>query len=159
MFNFFKKNKAIELMAPIIGNAIELSRVPDEVFASKMLGEGIAFEPSEGTLYAPVDGEIIQVFPTGHALGLKTRDGLEILLHIGVDTVSMNGQGFESFVKAGDNVKAGQRLIKFDMDLIGSLAKSTVTPMLVTNMEIVDSIELNLGKTNLDSCVLKINLK
>lgn len=159
MFNFFKKRKEIELKAPIIGNAVELSKVPDEVFASKMLGDGLAFEPSEGLLLAPFEGEIIQIFPTKHALGLKTKEGLELLLHIGVDTVSMNGQGFESFVKPGDIVQEGQKLIRFDIDLINKLAKSAVTPLLITNMELVESMEFNYGETNKDTVIAKIILK
>lgn len=158
MFNFLKK-KSIELKTPIVGNAIELSRVPDEVFASKMLGDGIAFEPSEGILYAPIRGEILQVFPTKHALGLKTKEGLEILLHIGIDTVKLNGEGFESFVESGDTVSEGQKLIKFDIDIIKRDAKSAITPLIITNMEMVDSIEFNYGETNKDSKVAKINLK
>lgn len=158
MFNFLKK-KSIELKTPIVGNAIELSRVPDEVFASKILGDGIAFEPSEGILYAPIRGEILQVFPTKHALGLKTKEGIELLLHIGIDTVKLNGEGFESFVESGDTVSEGQKLIKFDIDIIKRDAKSAITPLIITNMEMVDSIEFNYGEINKDSKVAKINLK
>ncbi|WP_337960821.1 PTS sugar transporter subunit IIA [Caloramator sp. mosi_1] len=106
MFSFFKKkNNAIELNAHMVGNVVELANVPDEVFASKMLGDGLAIEPTEGVLYSPCDAEVVQVFPTKHAVGLKTKEGLEILLHIGIDTVQMQGEGFEAFVKEGDKVK------------------------------------------------------
>lgn len=159
MFNFFKKKKTIELKAPVIGNAVELSKVPDEVFASKMLGDGLAIEPAKGTLYSPCYGEVIQVFPTKHAVGIRTKEGIEILLHIGVDTVTMNGQGFESLVNAGDNVYEGQSLVNFDIELIGRLAKSTVTPLLITNMDIVDSVEFNYGETTKNSVVAVVNLK
>lgn len=159
MFNLFKKKKTIELKAPVIGNAVELSKVPDEVFASKMLGDGLAIEPAKGTLYSPCDGEVIQVFPTKHAVGIRTKEGIEILLHIGVDTVTMNGQGFESLVSAGDNVYEGQSLVNFDIELIGRLAKSTVTPLLITNMDIVDSVEFNYGETTKNSVVAVVNLK
>lgn len=102
MLGLFKKNKnKIEIKSPIIGTGLPLSEVPDEVFASKMMGDGIAFKPSEGNLYAPIEGEIIQVFPTMHAVGIKSSSGLEILLHIGIDTVNLSGEGFESYVKAG----------------------------------------------------------
>lgn len=158
MFNFLKK-KTIELNAPIIGEAVELNKVPDEVFASKMLGDGLAFNPREGTLYAPINGEILQVFPTKHAIGMKTKEGLEILLHIGVDTVELKGEGFKSFIEAGNKVKVGQKLIEFDIPTIKSKAKSDITPLIITNMELVDSLEFNYGATSKDTAVLKVNLK
>lgn len=159
MFNFFKKKKSIEFKSPITGKAIEISQVPDEVFASKMLGDGLAFEPSEGVLYSPVDGEIVQVFPTKHAVGIKTEDGIEILLHIGIDTVSMKGEGFENFVSQGERVKTGQKLVSFDLNLIKEKAKSTITPLIITNMDIIESIESNYGEVSKESVVLKITLK
>jgi PTS system glucose-specific IIA component len=160
MFNLFKKKKKqIEIKSPVKGKAVSITEVPDEVFASKMLGDGLAFVPEEGILYAPIDGEVVQVFPTKHALGIKSNDGLEILLHIGIETVAMSGEGFESFVNAGDKVTAGQKLIEFDIDLINQKAKSTITPLIITNMEIVDSIDMNLGEVNKESVTAIINLK
>ncbi|CAM4130588.1 PTS sugar transporter subunit IIA [Lederbergia lenta] len=158
MFNFLKKNNKLEIKAPIIGTGRPLSDVPDEVFASKMMGDGIAFEPSEGILYAPMDGEIVQVFPTLHAVGIKSNNGLEILLHIGIDTVNLSGEGFESFVNAGDKVTAGQKLISFDINLIKEKAKSVITPLIITNMDEVANIEHHYGATTEDSVVLTITL-
>ncbi|MBS4206638.1 PTS glucose transporter subunit IIA [Bacillus sp. FJAT-50079] len=159
MLSFLKKNKKMEIKAPIVGTAVPLSEVPDEVFASKMMGDGMAFEPTENGLYAPIDGEIVQVFPTLHAVGIKADNGVEILLHIGIDTVNLSGEGFESFVNAGDKVTAGQKLITFDIDLIKEKAKSVITPLIFTNMDKVSDIEYNYGATTKDTTVLTINIK
>ena len=113
MFGLFKKNKnnnTITLKAPVVGRCMSITEVPDEVFSSKMLGDGIGFDSADGVLYAPVDAEVLQVFPTKHAVVIKTKEGVELLLHIGIDTVSMKGEGFETYVKQGDNVKVGDRI-------------------------------------------------
>ncbi|CDF58544.1 PTS sugar transporter subunit IIA [Thermobrachium celere] len=160
MFGFFKKkNNAIELNAHMVGTVVELSNVPDEVFASKMLGDGLAIEPTEGVLYAPCDAEVVQVFPTKHAVGLKTNEGLEILLHIGIDTVQMQGEGFEAFVKEGDKVKKGDKLVAFDLNLVKEKAKSTITPMLITNMDVVEELSVNNGEVNANSVVANVKIK
>lgn len=159
MLNFFKKNNQLELKSPIVGTALSLSEVPDEVFASKMMGDGMAVEPTENILYAPINGEIVQVFPSLHAVGLKTSNGLEILLHIGIDTVNLDGEGFESFVGVGDKVTAGQKLISFDLDLIKEKAKSTITPLIITNMDKVENIEYYYGKSTKDTVVLTVTVK
>lgn len=159
MFGIFKKNNKSEIKSPITGTGLPLSEVPDEVFASKMMGDGIAFEPSEGTLYAPIDGEIVQVFPTLHAVGIKSNNGLEILVHIGIDTVNLSGEGFESFVVVGDKVAAGQKLISFDIDLIKEKAKSAIIPLIITNMDNVANIEYKYGATTKDTAVLTVTIK
>ena len=108
MFGFFKKSKeekSMILKSPVVGRCFDISEIPDEVFSTKMLGNGIGFESTEGVLYAPADGEILQVFPTKHALILKSKEGIEILLHIGIDTVEMKGEGFETFVEKGTTSK------------------------------------------------------
>ncbi len=101
--------------------------------------DGVALEPTEGIVYSPVNGTIIQLFPTKHALGLKTEEGLELLIHIGMDTVEMKGNGFESFVSEGEKVKVGDKLIKFDMELVKKEHPLT-SPIIITNMDIVDKI-------------------
>lgn len=106
------------LVSPLNGQAVDLSTVSDEMFASKALGDGIAIVPAEGKLYAPCDAEVIMLFDTKHAIGLRTSNGAEILIHIGVNTVSMEGKGFTSFVKQGDKVKEGDLLIEFNLDKI-----------------------------------------
>lgn len=104
--------------APVSGRALELSEVKDEVFSSGSMGKGIAVEPEKGEVYAPCDGEIVTFFPTGHAIGIKGDNGAEILIHVGIDTVELNGEGFTPQAKQGDHVKKGQLLLKFDIGLI-----------------------------------------
>ncbi|MGX6961447.1 beta-glucoside-specific PTS transporter subunit IIABC [Vagococcus xieshaowenii] len=129
-----KETKANEtFVSPLNGQMINLVDVEDAVFSSGAMGQGVAIEPTEGKLFAPIDGEIALLFPTGHAIGMKTTDGAEILMHIGMDTVELNGEGFTAHVAQGDQVKAGQLLIEFDIDFIKSKGKPTVTPIVVTN--------------------------
>lgn len=139
---FGKKESEVVVTAPLNGKVVDLSNVPDPVFSQKMMGDGLAIEPSEGLVVAPVDGEIQSVFPTKHAVGIKTKTGVEILIHIGLDTVNLNGEGFEAYVKAGDKVKRGDKLISFDLGIITEKAKSTVTPIIITNMdEVVENLQ------------------
>ncbi|KPI57180.1 PTS beta-glucoside transporter subunit IIABC [Clostridioides difficile] len=120
------------LVSPVEGKVIDLSKVNDKLFASKILGDGVAIIPTNGNLYAPCDSEVMMLFETKHAIGLKTKNGAEILIHIGINTVSMNGEGFKTFVKTGDNVKEGDLLIQFDLDKI-SHANLDSTVMIVNN--------------------------
>jgi PTS system glucose-specific IIA component len=162
MFGLFKKNKeekSIIMKSPVVGRCFDISEIPDEVFSSKMLGNGIGFESTEGVLYAPVDGEILQVFPTKHALILKSKEGIEILLHIGIDTVNMKGEGFETYVEKSQQVKAGDKLVTFDNDLIKTKAKSNLSVLVVTDNEIIESIEFNLGTVDKNNEVIVIKLK
>lgn len=119
--------------SPLLGNVIPLSEVQDEAFSSGILGLGAAIVPEEGILYAPADGTVSALFPTGHAIGITTDGGLELLLHVGMDTVQLEGKGFHPVVKEGDQVKKGQKLLEFDMDQITAAGYSLVTPILVTN--------------------------
>jgi sugar PTS system EIIA component len=134
--------KTIQLLAPMSGTAVNLNAVPDPVFSEKMMGDGLAIEPSDGIVVSPVDGEIMQIFPTKHAVGIRANNGAEILIHIGLETVSLKGEGFETHVKQGDSVKAGDKLVTFDMAVINEKAKSTVTPIIITNTDLAASIEL-----------------
>lgn len=119
--------------SPLQGRIIPLEQVPDQTFSQKIMGEGVAIEPTEGLVKAPFTGKVLQVFKTGHAVGLESDDGVEILIHVGIDTVKLKGQGFETLVKAGDIVKKGDPLIRFDLDLIRRQAPSVITPVVVTN--------------------------
>lgn len=121
------------LYAPITGKVIPLSEVEDEVFSSGALGQGLAIVPAVGEVYAPCDGTISTFFPTGHAIGITAPDGGEVLIHVGMDTVELKGEGFTPKAKEGDKVKKGQLLLKFDMDFITSKGYKIVTPMIVTN--------------------------
>lgn len=126
--------------SPLKGNVIPLSEVEDEAFSSGILGKGAAIIPEEGVVYAPADGEISAFFPTGHAIGIKTTDGLELLIHVGMDTVQLDGKGFTPLAKTGDKVKKGQKLLEFDKELIKAEGYSTVTPVLISNFDQFDEI-------------------
>ncbi|HEM6220134.1 TPA: PTS system trehalose-specific EIIBC component [Streptococcus suis] len=124
---------AIELISPLTGQAKELSQATDPVFASGVMGQGILIDPSEGVLVAPVDGEVSVLFPTNHAVGITAANGVELLMHIGMDTVGLEGKGFTAHVKQGDKVKAGDKLISFDIDVIKAAGLVAETPVIVTN--------------------------
>ena len=126
-------NKEEELVAPINGQVVPLSDVKDEVFSSGSMGKGIAIEPQEGKVCSPLDGEVVMVFPTGHAIGLKSTNGAEVMIHIGMDTVELEGKGFITLVKKGQAVKKGDPLIKFDMEAIKKAGFKLTTPIVVTN--------------------------
>lgn len=132
----------IKIFSPLSGELITLSEVEDEVFASGAMGNGIAILPSEGRVVAPADAEVTLLFPTKHAIGLKTIDGAEILIHVGMDTVSLNGNGFDSYVSIGDKVKKGQTLLTFDIEKIKKAGLTIVTPIIITNTADYQSIDL-----------------
>ena len=121
------------LVTPIVGDVVALADVNDPVFSSGAMGQGIAVKPSQGVVYAPADAEVSIAFPTGHAFGLKTADGAEVLIHVGIDTVSMNGDGFEAKVAQGDKVKAGDVLGTFDSNKIAAAGLDDTTMVIVTN--------------------------
>ncbi|GAE25433.1 PTS system [Halalkalibacter wakoensis JCM 9140] len=147
------------IFAPISGELVPLENVPDPMFAQKMMGDGFAIEPSEGVALAPVSGRVIQVFPTKHAIGLKTDSGIEILLHIGLDTVNMKGDGFTSHVKEGDYVQVGDLLVEFDLELVKANATSTITPIVITNMDAVKDLHKETGLETVAGQTLLLTLK
>ena len=122
-----------EILSPLAGKAVALEDVPDPTFAEGILGLGAAVEPSEGKITAPADGTVGTLFDTHHAIGLNLDNGAELLIHIGINTVELNGEGFTAHVSEGDRVKKGQNLITFDKELIASKGYKTVTPVIVTN--------------------------
>lgn len=130
-----RKNPAEKqiVFSTLKGKVIPLSQVEDEAFSSGILGQGAAIIPEKGILYAPADGTVSAFFPTGHAIGIQTTNGMELLIHVGMDTVQLNGKGFLPMVKAGDTIKKGQELLKFDIELIKKEGYSVVTPILVSN--------------------------
>lgn len=117
MFGLFKKEE-FKIVAPIDGELIPLANVPDNVFSQKMMGDGFAVIPDGDTVSAPLSGVAESVFPTGHAVGIKTKDGIECIVHIGLDTVELNGEGFHPLIEQGAKVKAGQPMIRFDKELL-----------------------------------------
>lgn len=159
MFKLFRRKRRVELKSPFEGKAVELTEVPDTVFSSKLVGDGIAFVPNKGIIYAPAHGRIVQVFPSKHAIGIKTEEGLELLIHVGIDTVNMKGEGFESFVKTGDSIEVGDKLMTFDINLIKEKAKSILSPLVITNSEAVESMKFYYGSAHKNSTVAVISLK
>lgn len=127
---------------PLNGQAVSLSEVPDEVFASGALGQGGAIKPSDGKVYAPFDGEITAQFPTKHAVGLISTEGLEILIHCGLDTVSLDGDGFVLHVEEGQKVKTGDLLLTMDLDVVEENELDTITPVIITNTDTHNQIDL-----------------
>lgn len=131
------------ILSPLKGKILELSEVNDSVFSSGILGDGIAIIPEEDDLYSPIDGEITALFPTGHAIGLTTTSGVEILIHVGMDTVQLDGKGFKAVVKVGDQVKKGQKLLTFDRKFIEEKGFELVTPIVITNTDLLGGFTLN----------------
>jgi phosphocarrier protein FPr len=131
----------IRFLAPLSGQIWPLERVPDPVFAQKMVGDGLSIDPSDALLVAACDGEVIALHAAGHAVTLRTREGLELMMHVGLDTVTLKGEGFTPRVKIGDQVKVGTPLIEFDLDFVATHAKSLLTQVVITNSERVTSWE------------------
>lgn len=151
----------IALVAPLTGKVVAIENVPDQTFSEKMMGDGLAIEPTDGKVVAPVDGEVVVTFPTKHAVGLKTASGMELLIHVGLETVHMDGEGFDMHVKQGDKVKAGDLLLTFDLQLIKKKAASHITPVIITTGELVQSIRKTNDGTVIagESTLLEITLK
>ena len=147
----------LTVYSPIHGNVVPLSEVPDEAFGSGAMGQGVGIEPDEGKVYAPFDGTVEMVFDTKHAIGLTSSDGISLLIHVGLDTVELNGQYFTAHVSAGDPIRRGQLLLEFDLDKIAEKYK-TVTPVLVVNTDEYASVSGISGiKADNDTPVIKIN--
>jgi PTS system sucrose-specific IIC component len=132
----------MKIYAPIKGKTISHEDIPDETFASGVLGAGVGIEPSEGVVYAPYDGEISSTTETKHAIGITGAGDMELLIHVGVDTVNMQGDGFELFVKEGDKVKKGDKLITFDIEKIKAAGYSPTTAVLLTNSDDYDDFKV-----------------
>lgn len=130
-------------ISPIQGEVKPLSEVPDAVFSQKMMGDGFAIMPSEGTVVSPVSGTIVTFFPTKHAIGIQADSGREILIHVGIDTVKLDGKGFDALVEQGDRVEAGQPLLEVDLAYVEANAPSIITPVIFTNLFDGESIEIN----------------
>lgn len=130
---------SLSLRAPVTGVLVPIEKVPDPVFAQKMVGEGISIDPVSDRLLAPCDGEVIHIHPAKHAVSIRAAGGLDILLHIGLDTVRMRGEGFEVMVAVGDQVQTGDTLVVFDLDMVATSAKSVLTQMVITNSELLSA--------------------
>lgn len=138
---FKKKNDGISIASPVKGTVVPLSEVPDPTFAQGILGQGVAVLPSEGRITAPADGKIDVMFDTGHAVSMTTADGVEVLIHVGVDTVKLAGAHYKACCKAGDKVSTGDTLIEFDPAAIRDAGYDIVTPVIICNTDSYSAIE------------------
>ncbi len=141
MFNVFKKKGSI-LTAPVTGKVIALENVPDQVFAQKMMGDGVAFQYDGSTIFSPCDGKVKMIAETKHAIGITDSAGADILIHIGLDTVALNGEGFTVNVSVGDKLSKGQPIISIDRDLMEQKEIDLTTPMIITNANEVNSVSI-----------------
>lgn len=153
MFGFGKKK--IQVSTPILGEIMDITKVKDEVFSSKMLGDGFAIEPENNIITAPCEGKVVFIADTLHAIAIETA-GVQILIHIGIDTVQLGGKGFQTYVQIGDRVEKGAKLILIDREYILAQKKALTTMVMITNMaEQVKSMEKNL---NNESAVLTLTV-
>ena len=146
---FFKKlfgKNTDDFYAPMAGKAIPITQVPDPTFAEKMLGNGIAIEPAEGKVYAPCDATVDMMFTTGHAVSLVADCGAEILIHVGLETVSLEGKPFKTHAANGDKVKKGQLLIEVDLEAVKAAGLQTVTPIVICNTDDYATFNTIVGK-------------
>jgi len=158
MFKFLKNNKEYIIAAPCNGKIVGIEEVPDPVFAEKMVGDGFAIIPSSKDILSPVDGEVIQIFPTHHAICLKSVDGLEIIVHIGIDTVELKGQGFICHTSVGASISTGDLLLSFTPEILEVNGKNPITPVVITNKEIIKSLDVQKGTVNAKEAGAKISL-
>ncbi|WP_163192666.1 PTS sugar transporter subunit IIA [Clostridium thermarum] len=150
--------KQIDLLLPITGKVVALTEVNDYLFNKKIMGEGAAIKPQDNFVYSPVDGEVVLVYDAKHAVGIKTEEGLQILIHVGIDSVKLEGKGFASYVKVGEKVKAGDKILYFDREFV-EMQASTITPLVITNSEIIESIDINYRSTKAKEVFMTVNLK
>ncbi|WP_027409334.1 PTS glucose transporter subunit IIA [Anoxybacteroides tepidamans] len=149
------------IFAPLNGRVIPIEEVPNPTFSHKFLGDGIAIIPSDGKVVSPVDGRIINIFGSKHAIGILSDKGLEILIHVGLETVLLNGEGFTLHVKRGERVKKGDLLLSFNLRFIKRKAASIVTPIIITNSEMTSDMKLVSPKTCIagQSALLQVAMK
>ena len=144
MFGLFKKSKQV-IISPIDGELVELKEVPDEVFSKGLLGEGMAIIPVSGTVVAPIDGVVSRIFPTNHAFLISKKNGIEVMVHIGLDTVELKGQGFKRLVKEGTEVDSGMPIISVDLEYLQSRGKDIITPIVINCEKKIEIIKHKIG--------------
>ncbi|WP_252179116.1 PTS glucose transporter subunit IIA [Endozoicomonas sp. 4G] len=151
LFDSFKKSVGLSadqgtvIKAPLSGDIVPIEEVPDPVFADKVVGDGIAINPTGSVMVAPCDGEIGKIFETNHAFSMETPTGVELFVHFGIDTVELKGEGFKRIASEGQQVKAGDPIIEVDLKLLKEKAKSVITPVVISNMDDVASLEKSSG--------------
>lgn len=161
LFGFLKKNKDDEwfnIYSPLNGKVISLSEVPDEAFSQKMIGDGCAIEPEIGSIFAPVEGEV-DIFDTNHAVSFEIPNGLEMIVHFGINTVQLKGEGFTRVCESGKIISVGTEIVKYDLDFLKANVLSVKTPIIITNMDIVNSIEvMATGNVKVGDLLMRVKL-
>lgn len=144
MFGFLKGKKS-EIVSPLSGEVLPITECADPVFSSKALGNGVVVIPTSNDVYAPIDGKIVQVADTVHAVCIEGEDGIELLIHLGIDTVNLNGEGFTCLVKLGDTVKKGDKIATMDIDFIKGKGYKLDSPVILLNEDKLKDVEFNTG--------------
>lgn len=166
LFDFFKSKKTedewFNIYSPLNGKVIPLSEVPDEAFSQKMIGDGCAIEPSEGAICAPVKASI-DIFSTNHAVSFEVENGIEMIVHFGIDTVKLDGQGFTRVAEPNTTVEVGDELVKYDLDYIKTNAKSARTPVIISESSMEDVVEtlevVASGDVKVGDLLMRVKLK
>ena len=140
-----KEAKEIQIIAPLSGEIVNIEDVPDVVFSEKIVGDGVAIRPAGDTIVAPVNGTIGKIFETNHAFSIESEDGVELIVHFGIDTVELKGEGFTRIAEEGQTVKVGEPIIKFDLATLEAKAKSVLTPVVISNMDEIANLEKRSG--------------
>lgn len=157
MFGLFKKQEKYEVASPVKGEAVPIQKVSDPTFGEEILGKGIAVIPEEGRFYAPADGTVTLLFDTLHAVSITSEDGVEILIHVGLDTVELKGAPFQAHIKTGDAVKKGELLLEADLAQIRAAGRDIITPIIICNTSDFKEISTQkLGAVNPGDVLLAI---
>lgn len=160
MINSLFHHNICTLKAPATGELIPLADVPDEVFSSKMMGDGVAVQLADGLIVSPVKGKLIQIFPSNHALCILSAEGLEILIHLGIDTVELKGKGFTRLIEAEEQVEVGTPLIQMDLNILSASGKCLISPIIILNKEKVKNLQTMKGFVRAgEDPVLKVQYK
>ncbi|MBE2895978.1 PTS glucose transporter subunit IIA [Pasteurellaceae bacterium HPA106] len=151
------KGAEVEIYAPLSGEIVSIEDVPDVVFSEKIVGDGIAIRPTGNKIVAPIDGVIGKIFETNHAFSMESKEGVELFVHFGIDTVELKGEGFTRIAEEGQEVKKGDTVIEFDLALLEEKAKSVLTPVVISNMDEISSMEKSAGQAVVgETVVLKL---
>ena len=148
LFDRLFSNNKIEIGSPVNGEIVPITEVQDPTFSEEMIGKGVAIIPSDGKYYSPADGKLIALFPTGHAYAINTDSGAEILVHIGLDTVELNGEYYKVHAKQGDPVKKGDLIVEVDLEGIKNSGYDVITPLIVSNHANFSKLEKKSGKVS-----------
>ncbi len=145
LFDKLMKGNMIEICSPVNGEVVSIDKVPDPMFAQEMIGKGVAIIPSDGKFVAPCDGELVALFETGHAYCINTNDGAELMVHIGIDTVKLKGQFYNTCAKQGDTVKKGNLIVEVDIEGVKNAGYDVITPVIISNYASFSNMEKKSG--------------